>query len=208
MRRWIVVPFALLLGGCASLDKGQCLGGDWEGIGLRDGAAGQPMSRIDDHAKACAPHGVAPDMTAWSRGRERGLRDYCRPDRGFRVGAAGSSYAGVCPADLEGEFLAAYSDGKLVHAAQRAVDEAGYDAREAYDRARRAEEEMVRLEGRLRDPNLTPEERESVRASLKRLRDERAWALDTMERAQRDERRARRDLEDLRARFSAIYGDW
>lgn len=208
MRRLIVLPFALLLGSCATLDKGECLGGDWEGIGLRDGAAGAPMSRVDDHAKACAPHGVTPDVGVWRRGRERGLLDYCRPEKGFRVGVAGSSYAGVCPPDLEGEFLAAYSDGKLVNAAQREADQAAADGREAYDRARRLEDEMRRQEARLADPDLTPEEREATRATLRRLRDDRARALDDLERAQRAERRARRDVDDLRARFTAIYGDW
>lgn len=208
MRRLLIVPALLLLGSCATLDKGQCLAGDWEGIGLRDGAAGAGLSRVDEHGKACAPHGVTPDFDAWRRGREQGLLDYCRPHKGFEVGASGYSYAGVCPPDLEGDFLAGYSDGKLVYAARSEVDRAGSEVREAYERAERLEQEMRRQEARLADPNLKPEERESIRASLKRLRDDRAWALDAMERAQWEQRRAQRELDELRARFAADYGDW
>ncbi|NEX91621.1 DUF2799 domain-containing protein [Caulobacter sp. 17J65-9] len=207
MRRLLIVPALLLLGSCATLDKNECLAGDWQGIGLRDGAAGAPMSRVDDHAKACAPHGVTPDVTAWKRGREQGLLDYCQPQRGFRVGAAGSSYAGVCPADLEPDFLAGYSDGKLIYSAKQDVDRASSDASNAYYEAERLEKEMRQQEARLADPKLTAQERESIRAGLKRLRNDRERALDAMERAKRDESRAQRDLDDLQARFTAIYGD-
>lgn len=49
--------------------------------------------------------------SAYERGRETGLREFCRPASGFKFGAGGSRYAGVCPADLEDEFLDAYASG-------------------------------------------------------------------------------------------------
>ena len=69
MNRWMMGIAAgggaLLLGSCATMSEDQCRVGDWGGQGLRDGSAGLPMSRLDDHAEACAKHGVAPDVTPY-----------------------------------------------------------------------------------------------------------------------------------------------
>jgi hypothetical protein len=49
---------------------------------------------------------------------------YCTQDRGFSVGRAGSSYAGVCPPGPERGFLVGYADGQLVHAAEDRLSQA------------------------------------------------------------------------------------
>ena len=56
-----VVVGAALLAGCTTMSKDQCLAGAWGEKGYADGAAGYPISRLDDHAKACAemPTGLA-----------------------------------------------------------------------------------------------------------------------------------------------------
>ena len=37
----------LLLGGCASLDKAECVNADWYTIGLEDGARGREVERLE-----------------------------------------------------------------------------------------------------------------------------------------------------------------
>ena len=49
------------LSGCASLSKSECLSADWEDIGIRDGANGQPEEYLIQHAKACSKVHVVPD---------------------------------------------------------------------------------------------------------------------------------------------------
>ena len=62
----------LAVGSCATMSEGQCLAGAWGERGYADGAEGLPTSRLDDHAKACAEHGVTPDATVYFEARESG----------------------------------------------------------------------------------------------------------------------------------------
>jgi hypothetical protein len=80
------------LSGCASLSKSECLAADWEDIGIRDGANGQPEEYLIQHAKACSKVNVIPDRGAWQHGRERGLERYCVPRRAYQNGEYGSGY--------------------------------------------------------------------------------------------------------------------
>jgi hypothetical protein len=113
-----------LLGGCASsMSKDECRMVDWRTVGYEDGVAGRPGNRIGDHRRACAEHGVAPDLTAYMAGREAGMREFCQASNGYRVGASGQAYAGTCPADLAPAFERGYDVGRELHVRQRRVDD-------------------------------------------------------------------------------------
>ena len=106
----------LVVGGCATtLNESECRVADWRTIGYEDGARGASAARIGEHREACAEHGIVPDLAAYRQGRDEGLRQYCRAQNGLRLGERGTAYAGVCPADLEPEFQAAYEAGKRLH---------------------------------------------------------------------------------------------
>lgn len=111
----------LLATGCATLNESECRNADWRTIGFEDGARGASASRIGEHREACADHGIAPDLAAYRQGRNEGLRQYCRAQNGFRLGERGAAYNGVCPADVEAEFQAAYEAGKRLHDASSRV---------------------------------------------------------------------------------------
>ncbi len=111
----------LLATGCATLNESECRNADWRTIGFEDGARGASASRIGEHREACADHGIAPDLAAYRQGRNEGLRQYCRAQNGFRLGERGVAYNGVCPADVEAEFQAAYEAGKRLHDASSRV---------------------------------------------------------------------------------------
>lgn len=199
---------ALGLGSCATMSQDQCLAGDWGGQGYRDGAEGLSMSRLDDHAKACAKHGVVPDEAPYRSAREDGLRLYCTRERGFEEGVDGDSYHQVCPADLEADFLPAYRDGQIVHAAESALESA-ISAVDGY--AGRLEELDDKIEAKrreCRDESLTEADRERACDRIGELRNEkddtrRAWreAEDRVEWAEREAR-------EVRFRFAGLYGGW
>jgi len=42
----LLIPGILILAGCASLSKNQCLNADWYAVGLEDGAVGRPLERL------------------------------------------------------------------------------------------------------------------------------------------------------------------
>lgn len=108
---FVTLTSAFIISGCAGMSAEQCQLADWETIGFEDGTQGAPGERIAQHRKSCAKAGVAPDRLAYERGRQEGLLSYCQPGNGYRVGAAGQRYLGVCTADSEPEFLRAYDVG-------------------------------------------------------------------------------------------------
>ena len=112
---------ALATAGCATMSKDECLAVDWRTIGYEDGSAGYAGDRIAQHRKACAKYGVVPDLTLYQSGRQAGLREYCRPANGYRLGVGGGSYGGICPAELEGPFVRAFEAGRQLYTLQARV---------------------------------------------------------------------------------------
>ena len=82
---------AALLSSCTTMSKDECLAGAWGEKGYADGASGYPMTRLDDHAKACAKFQIAPNPAAYGSAREDGLRTYCTFRRGWEEGRAGNA---------------------------------------------------------------------------------------------------------------------
>jgi hypothetical protein len=205
----IVVACGLLLtGSCASLSEDQCLAGNWDGIGYSDGSNGYGTGRYGDHVKACEKFGVVPDQAGYMTGRARGLTVYCQPGRGFQVGRQGNSYGGVCPASLEGPFLAGYSDGRVVWDAQQRYSRAQTAINEAEQRSNDIERAMAEAETRLADSAVSDNEKKAIRERLKALRDDRYSAGEDRRQAIDARDRADRELSRLRERFGPVYGGW
>lgn len=117
----MLVLSVLLLSGCATLNKDECLNADWRTIGLEDGARGELSSRIGRHREACAKHGVKPDLTAYQQGHAQGVKQFCTASVGFSRGRSGWTYNGVCPANLESDFLKAYEVGFEIYSLNREI---------------------------------------------------------------------------------------
>jgi uncharacterized protein DUF2799 len=115
----------LLVSGCASLDRNECINADWYAIGLEDGARGRALERLGDHRRACAKHNVAPDTGRYVAGRNDGLKSFCTYERGFSEGRAGNAYAAACPQPTN--FLAGYERGRELHELHRRLDEVEKD---------------------------------------------------------------------------------
>lgn len=116
---------ALAVQGCASMSKNECLTADWHAIGYESGIRGQRESQISEHRKACAEHGVTPNLARYLEGREAGLQKFCEPGNGYRLGRAGTRYAGVCPPRLEDGFLRSYSAGRQLYDMQQNINRLG-----------------------------------------------------------------------------------
>jgi len=120
---WIVVAaLAFALQGCASISRNECVTADWYAIGYESGIRGEREAQIAEHRKACAEHGVTPDLARFMAGRDAGLERFCVPINGYRLGRAGTGYAGVCPSRIEGEFLRAHGAGREIHDVQQNVN--------------------------------------------------------------------------------------
>lgn len=199
---------ALALGSCATMSEEQCLAGDWSGQGYSDGLSGLTMSRLDDHAEACAKHGVTPDAGAYAAGRRQGLLQYCTVDKGFEVGRTGAGYAGVCPPDLERDFLYAYRDGQVVHAAEQALENARSRVDSLGARLEELDEKIIAKQAEARADGLTEAQREEIRKRIAEIRRERADTERDWRRAQEAIDDAEREVRDVRWRFRDQYGSW
>jgi hypothetical protein len=114
----LLAALALLgtLSGCASISKSECLSANWEDVGVRDGANGQPEEYLIQHSKACAKVNVVPDRGAWQHGRARGLERFCVPQRAYRAGESGGSFDAAQCVNFDQERLQdAWSKGHEVN---------------------------------------------------------------------------------------------
>jgi hypothetical protein len=198
----------LLLGSCATMSEDQCLAGAWGEVGYADGQAGYAMSRLDEHAEACAKYGVVPEVSVYQSARADGLLRYCTEARGFEVGRRGETYNGVCTPEQESEFLPAYEDGRVVHGAVQAAETARSTADGLASRLTDLDDKIRAKQDEVRQPGLTDDEREAIRDRIREIRVER-------ETTERDWRRALSDLDDaegwareVRWRFEGRYGSW
>ncbi len=199
------VVAALAVGSCATMSEDQCLAGAWGEVGLADGRAGYGEDRLASHAEACAKVGVAPDEAVYFAAREEGLRSYCVPANGFRVGRDGSSYAGVCPASVEGPFLSAYRDGQVLAAAERAVSDAASRVSSYASRAEELDEKIAAKRRECRDESLAEDVRQRACDRIDELRAERDDTISGWRQAQDDLRWAERELQDVRWRLGSLH---
>lgn len=195
---------ALLLGGCASMNESECMTVDWRTIGYEDGVAGYSGDRIGQHRKACAKHGVSPDLNAYNQGRDAGLREFCQPANGYRVGSSGGSYTGICPADLDAGFAAAYESGRELYTLESRVSNAQNQLVSKRRELERTEDSIVKKTAIIVGGESTTEERAQALVDTKQLA-ERVGRLKAeiieLERARIE---YQRDLEDYRTRVAAI----
>lgn len=177
-----VTVLAMLAGaisGCATLNKDECLTADWETIGLEDGAQGFAAERIGDHRRACAKHGITPDLAAYEAGRARGLRSYCTPHNGYQRGRSGTSgLEGLCPADLAPAFLAAHASGRRVFQAAAEESRARAALEAAQDELARIEEAIEVQRSIIVSESSTPRQREDALEALEQLRQDRRFLIE------------------------------
>jgi len=98
MRVLFFVVLLINLAACATLSKEECLAGNWEEIGFRDGTNGRTSDYLQSHTKACTKSNVTPVQSLWEKGRQRGLPAYCVPQKAYTEGRKGRDLRPVCPA--------------------------------------------------------------------------------------------------------------
>jgi hypothetical protein len=162
----------LALSGCAGMSAEECAVSDWRTIGFEDGSMGYTADRVGSHRKACAKHGVAPDFDAYQAGWHEGVRQFCQPSRGFNVGASGARYNGVCPSDMEPEFVDAYNAGHKLYNLRANVISANNQINARKAALERKENRTREVQAALISAETTPEDRVMLLVELKDLSEE------------------------------------
>jgi hypothetical protein len=194
-----IMSLALGAAGCASMSRNECVTVDWRTVGYEDGVVGRSGDRIGSYRKACADHGIVPDLDAYQAGRAEGLREYCQPDNGYRLGSSGSGHGGPCPADLAPAFDAAY--------------ESGHDLYRRHYRVNHAQSQLASMRAQLGDlehqitaqgfivasATSTPEERTHAFLETKQLVERHEQLKASIAQLEQDLRRYQQELDDYLA---------
>ena len=104
--------------GCNSIPKinrpkvsgDPCANADWFEVGRLDALQGISQS-ASLYVGRC-PNQL--DSELYNAGWNRGLIDFCRPERGYDAGRSGLEYTGICPVHVEAAFLRAFNAGKEI----------------------------------------------------------------------------------------------
>jgi hypothetical protein len=157
---WIIS--AVLLLGCSTLSKNECLQANWYELGWRDGSLGKRRSIFQGHVDACVKHNVHAEKIDYFRGRDDGLKNFCTYDNGFSQGRYGKKYNYVCPSNLEATFLAGFRKGRKVYHHNRKV--AALEKR-----LKKIDEEIKGKEKLLYSSEVTGEQRAILRSEIRQL---------------------------------------
>lgn len=158
----VAILFSVLLQGCVTMSKDECLQADWYIKGLADASEGYGLERMDNHARACARVAVTPNRKDYEAGHKKGARLYCSVSKGYSEGRRGASYNGICPQDLERDFLRAYRDGQDLFFIQQKINQLGGDIAYAHNRIESNYSEIHRLKHHIVDRDSSPQERRNL----------------------------------------------
>jgi hypothetical protein len=194
-----------LIAGCSGMSEQACVTADWRTVGFEDGTLGRTEATIGRYRQQCADHGVAPDLDSYRAGHADGVRVYCRESNGFAVGHSGATYQGVCPADLEADFVAEYNAGRRLNELESVL--ASVDSRIAgsYRAQENIKQELTDIAAKMIATDTTPEQRVAMvtrSADLGRRYGELTNEIRDLE---RDRALAERDLLDYRATLAAAF---
>lgn len=154
-----LLPAALLSGCATGMGKDECALADWRTVGYEDGLRGFPAERIGAHRVACAKHQVAPDLAAYTEGRQRGLVEFCQPKNGFHVGLHGGVYANVCSGPTEQAFVNGYQWGRQIHMARSELNSTQSQLRSARSGLAKADSAIASATAELLLPHVPKERR-------------------------------------------------
>jgi len=172
--RAAAMALLLLVQGCASLNKDECLVADWRLIGYQDGVVGKSSSVLGTYRKDCAEYAVVPDLDAYQAGRAEGLLVYCKADNGYRLGKSGRGYPAVCPTHLEADFRAAYNQGREIYLARSAVKQTHTRIHEYQESLQELEEDKTCKLSELVSDGLLSEERILILYEISEIEQQRA----------------------------------
>ncbi len=152
----IAITTVLIVVGCSTMDKGECVTANWHQLGIKDGNKGYNKSNISKYASDCGEHGIRPNQAQYLSGWQKGIVTFCTRDNGFYHGIKGRSYENSCPASLKDKFYSAYLTGKNVYREQSVVSSIQYKLNEIRDE--------------LADKKLSDADRATKKSKLKKLK--------------------------------------
>ena len=187
------------LAGCSSMSENECLATDWRTVGYEDGVSGYSGDRVGQYRKACTKHGVSPDLNAYQGGRDQGLLEFCKPLNGFRTGAHGRGYNGICPDALDGPFLEAYESGRQLYNLRSRVNSAANEINSMRAESEQIDVGLVSTGTQILNPALTQEQRAQLLVDTKHMAERKGEIKARLPQLENDLQLYQHELEDYRS---------
>ena len=194
-----VIAGMTALAGCSSMSANECLATDWRTVGYEDGVVGYSGNRIGQYRKACGEHGVTPDLNQYQSGRDQGLQEFCKPLNGFRAGARGKGYNGVCPAELDAAFMSAYESGRQLHTLRSRVGSTANEIDSMRAELDRIDKDLISTGARILDPTITHENRAQLLVDSKHMAERKGEIKVRIPQLENELSMYQRELDDYRA---------
>jgi len=192
------------LTGCSSMSANECMATDWRTVGYEDGASGYSGDRVGKYRKSCSKHGISPDLGQYQAGRDQGLKEFCRPMNGFRIGSGGRGYNGVCPSPLDVPFEEAYESGRRLHSLRARVADAAHDIESMREESERLDASLASAAAQILDPATTSERRAQLLIDSKHMAERKGEIRARIPQRESDLEAYRRELDDYRSTLSYV----
>lgn len=194
-----------LLAGCSGMSEQACATADWRTVGFEDGTAGRSEGSIGRYRQQCSEHGVSPDLESYRAGHAEGVRIYCKESNGFAVGHSGATYQGVCPADLEPDFLAEYNSGHRLHDLESALSVVDSQIASNYRAQESIKQELTDIGVQMIATDTTVEQRLAMVTRSAELGRRHGQLTTEIQQLERDRAVAERSLLEYRATLAAAF---
>lgn len=192
------------LSGCNSMSAQECLATDWRTVGYEDGVNGYTGDRIGRYRNACSEHGVTPNLAEYQAGRDQGLTEFCKPVNGFRVGAHGGGYSGVCPAELDPPFVDAYQSGRQLYTLRSRVGSTQGEIYSMHAELERIDRDLVSIGAQILDPTVNNEQRAQLLVDSKHMAERKGEIKARIPQLESELVGYQRDLDDYRATLTYV----
>ena len=193
------------ISGCANMNQAECETANWRAIGYEDGVAGARDSQFSQHRQECAEHGVTADINDYLDGHAEGAKKYCTQTNGFFLGLKGQTYNGNCTEALAPGFLNGLTDGKRIHAAQRAMSSADDALEGLYARIENVEEVLLDKNNLLIADGLVRAERLEIRQQIESLEINMVELIDLISEYQDEQSRAIRNYDSVKQSLASYF---
>lgn len=200
--RWVAIGLicvTAVAAGCSSMSANECMATDWRTVGYEDGVVGYSGNRVGQYRKSCGKHGITPDLAQYQAGREQGLREFCKPLNGFRVGSRGNGYNGVCPADLDAQFVEAYQTGRQLYALRARVGSTAAEIDSMRAEMDSIDAGLVSVAAQILDTSITNEQRAQLLVDSKHMAERKGEIKARIPQLEDELAIHRRELDDYRA---------
>jgi hypothetical protein len=189
---------------CSSMSANECMATDWRTVGYEDGVAGYSGDRVGKYRKSCSKHGITPDLGQYQAGRDQGLREFCKPLNGFRIGSGGRGYSGICPSPLDAPFLEAYESGRHLHSLRERVADAAHDISALREESERIDANLASAAAQILDSATTTERRAQLLIDSKHMAERKGEIRTRIPQRERDLEAYRRELDDYRTTLNYV----